>query len=140
MKINTKVLEEDIELDILMRLQAKRIGHFWKVEYPLRKIGKMYLKSNHPYVLRGVSDINGVSKSIFYAFEVKLPKEKAKIKRNFSFYRQCLKDKNKERKRVAHQILYIESIVRNGGVGAFVSSWADVQKVLSIGSPGKMYI
>lgn len=115
--------EKDIENSILQWLSYLRDGVFFKnhstgIYDPERKAFRL---SKNPYFIRGVSDILGVYKGVFCAFEVKTPAEYRHIMKHWERYR-IGQITNKGQRRLANQVDFICRIREKGGIAGFVYS------------------
>lgn len=105
--------EKDIETDILNLLASDKRVFAWKVN----SVGvydptvKRYRKPNSPFIIKGVSDILGITNTgKMFAIEVKRPRGS---------------------KRSREQIAFVDKINRMGGSACFATSLDQVKKFLT---------
>ena len=113
--------EKDIENSILQWLSYQREGFYWKnnsvgIYDPKRKAFRL---SKNPYFIRGVSDILGIYKGQFCAFEVKTPAEYRHVMKHWERYR-IGQITNKGQRRLVNQVDFICRIREKGGIAGFV--------------------
>ncbi len=129
-----KFKESDIENEILAFLNGLKEGFFWKNPAGGFFDGKAMRRHNSRFILKGASDVFGLYKGEFYAFEIKTPisikfyelhKERLSVTAGWAL-------KNDKEKHFRRQILFQRKIKAFGGNAFFVSSVADVKKILEI--------
>ena len=126
-----KMKESQIENQILQRLNLERDGYFWKNHstgiYDPKK--NAFRLSSNLFFVRGVSDILGVYQGKFVAIEVKTPDK----------YRYMLKHwerlkigqiTNKDQRRLASQINFIETIRERGGIAGVACDMKTAMEIL----------
>ena len=94
------------------------------------KNGKM-VKHKSQYIKRGVSDIMFFRDGMFYALEVKTPKEHDYIKKHHDAISKSHPGLlNIKKLHIWEQILFINAMRNNGFIAEFVSSIKDVREIV----------
>ena len=126
--------EYQIEELILSYLNSLKNSFFWKNPVGGFYDGKKIRKHASKFVIKGGSDILGLYKSQFYAFEVKTPTsirfyEKHKERLSITASWALKSDKERHFRR---QIEFQKKIKAMGGNAFFVSSIDDVKRALQL--------
>lgn len=120
--------EAEIQDSIMKALSFRKIGFFWRQNNtPVYDEKQGRYRSMSKFATRGVSDILGVYKGRFIAIEVKTRKA---FGWHYGLYKKIsagYMPKNKNESRAMEQIIFIDNINKNGGLGFFACS---LEKVL----------
>tara|TARA_Y100001951_G_C11199941_1_gene216531 strand:+ start:250 stop:666 length:417 start_codon:yes stop_codon:yes gene_type:complete len=126
--------ESEIEDLILFYLNSLRDAFFWKNPAGGFFDGKKIRKHASKFIIKGGSDIIGLYKGHFFAFEVKTPvsikfyeKHRDRLEKTASWALKTDRERHFRR-----QIEFQKKIKQNGGNASFVSSIEDVKKCLQI--------
>lgn len=121
-------MEADIQKSILIALQVSRIGYFWRNNNVgvFDKAKNIYRKPSSQFAPKGVSDILGVHKGKFVAIEVKSEKQFAYVERLIERTSErgirLYLPKSKNEVHLIEQIVFLENIKKQGGIGFFTYS------------------
>lgn len=111
-KTSKEPTEKSIENAILVYLNYLPRCYAWKVN----NVGiwdakrKIYRKARNPFIINGISDINGVYMGRFLAIEVKTPKRRSRVSES--------------------QEHFLKMVTENGGIGFVATSIEDVRNEL----------
>ncbi len=126
------IKESQIEAAILDYLNSLKDGFFWKNPSSGFFDGKVMRKHSSKYAINGASDVIGVFRGRFCAFEVKTPKEYQYYLNHGERLRAApfIYCRTKKDERFWKQISFIEMIKRKGGLGDIVASIDHVKRIL----------
>jgi len=129
-----RLKESEIEETILFYLNTLHDAFFWKNQASGFYDGKSMRKHNSRFYLKGTSDILGLYKGVFHAFEVKTPTSI----RFYEIHKERLSLtpawglKNKKERHFRRQIEFQKRVKVMGGKAFFVSSILEVKKALHL--------